>query len=71
MTVTKGLMYRGGPSSKTSARIAGAIVREFGREDGLAVLDWLIERIQAADAMPNHPVAETIKKEKSRGKRTH
>jgi len=57
---SKGLMHRGAPSTQTSARLAGAILREFGKADGLAVLDWLIERLQAA---------ENITKEKSRGKR--
>ena len=44
-------MYRGGLSAKSSARLASAIISEFGKTDGLVVIDWLIERIQYADGL--------------------
>jgi hypothetical protein len=43
-----GPLYRGGLSARTSARLAKAILREFGPKDGGIVLDWLIDMIQAA-----------------------
>jgi len=55
--MTKGLLYRGGLTTKTSARLAGAIMREFGSEDGGVVLDWLITRIQYADGLYERAVS--------------
>jgi hypothetical protein len=72
--MTKGLMYRGGPTTKTSARIAGALIKEFGKDDGLVLLDWLIDRLQAADGLYGERNTKTIaavEKEKTDGRRKH
>lgn len=67
--MTRGLMYRGGLSTKTSARLAGAILKEFGQDDGLAILDWLIERIQAPT---EHPITKAKEEANNdRRKRSH
>ena len=45
-------MYRGGPTTKTSVRLANAILTEFGKDDGLAMLEWLGDLLQAAEKTP-------------------
>ncbi len=62
-TPSKGLMYRGSLSTKTSARLAAAILREFGAEDGGVIIDWLISRIQYADGLYERAVKVTDKHE--------
>lgn len=69
--MSKGLMYRGGPTTKTSARIAGAIIKEFGKDDGLVILDWLIERIQTSDTIEATNALVNVKEKSHGGRRDH
>jgi len=46
--MSRGLLYRGGLSVRTSARLSKAILNEFGMEDGRKIFDWLLDLMQAA-----------------------